>query len=179
MLSRREVVAGALLAATVGKAHGAENSQPILRTRFAFEAIVTVAAPLMVGPSSRGLRRIVPITGGTVKGPQLNGRVVSGGADWQVIRPDDVLDVEAKYTLQADDGTLIIVSNKGMRHGPKEIIDKLTHGEAVDPSLYYFRTTAQFEVASDSKHVWLNRAMFVGVGERRADSAVIQFHEVL
>ena len=146
---------------------------------FAFEAEVTVDTPLVVGTSSWGLRRVVPITGGTFKGPRLSGRVLSGGADWQVVRPDGVLDVEAKYTLQTDDGALIMVTNKGMRHGPKDIIDRLTRGEAVDPSQYYFRTSAQFEAASDGPYAWLTRAIFIGIGERRARAAIIRFYEVL
>jgi hypothetical protein len=177
MVSRREILGSALVLSSMGGAQAADRS-PRLRTEFAFEAIVTVDAPLVVGSSTRGLRRVVPITGGTVKGPRLNGRVLPGGADWQVVQPDGVLDVEAKYTLEADDRTLIMVTNKGMRHGPKQIIDKLTRGEAVDPSQYYFRTSAQFEVSNESKHAWLNRALFIGVGERRATAAVIQFFEV-
>lgn len=179
MVSRRDMIGGALLLTGVNGANAAASAEPSVRTEFAFEALVTVGAPLVIGSSANGLRRVVPITGGTIRGPRLNGRVLAGGADWQVVRPDDVLDVEAKYTLQADDGALIMVTNLGMRHGPKEIINKLTRGESVDPSQYYFRTSARFEVANDSKHAWLNRAVFIGVGERRADAAVIRFHEVL
>ena len=181
-ISRRKMMGGALAFASIGNATAAspastEHSQA--RTAFAFEAHVTVDKPLVVGTSARGLRRVVPITGGTVKGPKLNGRVVPGGADWQVVRPDDVLDVEAKYTLEADDGTLIMVTNKGVRHGPKEIIEKMARGEPVDPSQYYFRTSAQFEATNDSKHAWLNRSVFIGVAERKAAAAIIRFYEVL
>lgn len=179
MVSRRDVVGGVLLLAGTIETQAADRTEPGLHTEFAFEAVVTVGTPLVVGTSAGGLRRIVPITGGTFAGPRLSGRVVAGGADWQVVRTNDVLDVEAKYTLQADDGTLIMVTNNGMRHGPREVIDKLARGEPVSPSQYYFRTAARFEVANDSKHSWLNRAVFIGVGERRADAAVIRFHQVL
>jgi hypothetical protein len=179
MVSRREVVGGTLLLAGLGAAHAENEATAGVRTRFAFEAHVLVAAPLVIGTATWGLRRVIPITGGTVKGPRLNGRVLAGGADWQVVRPDGVLDVEAKYTLEAEDGTQIMVTNKGMRHGPKDVIDRLTRGEVVDPSSYYFRTSAQFEVAATSPHAWLNRAIFIGVGERTATAAIIRFHEVL
>jgi hypothetical protein len=181
-ISRRKIVGGALALASISNANGASPSQTIeaqARTDFAFEAYVTVGKPLVIGTSARGLRRVVPITGGTVRGPKFNGRVVPGGADWQVVRPDDVLDVEAKYTLEAEDGTLIMVTNKGVRHGPKAIIEKMARGESVDPSEYYFRTSAQFEAPSESKHAWLNRSVFIGVAERKADAAVIRFYEVL
>jgi hypothetical protein len=90
-----------------------------------------------------------------------------------------VLSIEAKYTLEASDGVLIMVTNRGMRHGPPDVIEKLSRGEAVDPSRYYFRTVAEFEVALGSKHTWLNRAMFIGVAERSSDAAIIRFHEIL
>jgi len=179
MITRRELVGGSVLLTAMGTASAATPSTPTAQTRFAFEARVTVDTPLVVGESSRGLRRIVPITGGIVEGPRLNGRVLAGGADWQFVRPDGVLEVEAKYTLEASDGALIMVTNKGMRHGPKDVIDRLSRGEDVDPSQYYFRTAAQFEAPNDSKHAWLNRAVFVGIAERKARAAIIRFHEVL
>jgi len=179
MVSRRDVVGGTLLLASLAEAQAAGDSAPGVRSTFAFEAEVTVDAPHVIGPSAWGLRRVVPITGGVLKGERLRGRVLPGGADWQVVRPDGVLDIEAKYTLQAEDGTKIMVTNKGMRHGPPEIIDKLTRGEIVDPALYYFRTCAQFEAPGDSAHAWLNRALFIGIGERTAKAAIIRFHQVL
>ncbi len=179
MIDRRRVLgAGVLALGASSVASAMESAAPELRTRFAFEADVAVATPLVVGEGSLGLRRVVPITGGTVKGPRLNGRVVPGGADWQFVRPDGVLAIEAKYTLEADDGTLIMVTNKGMRHGPQEVLDRIARGDKVAPNEYYFRTSAEFEVATNSKHAWLNRAMFVGVAERKAQAAVIRFFEV-
>ena len=145
---------------------------------FAFEARVTVQAPLVVGPSSHGVRRVVPITGGTFEGPNLRGRVVPGGADWQFVRPDGVLAVEARYTLETADGVLIMVTNRGVRRGAPEVIARLGRGEPVDPSEYYFRTTAEFEAPVGGKYAWLNESVFVGVAERRPDAAIIRFHRV-
>jgi hypothetical protein len=180
MLDRRQLLgAGALALGASAISHAAEAREPELRSRFAFEAHVNVTAPLVVGQGSVGLRRIVPITGGIVKGPLLNGRVVPGGADWQYVRPDGVVAIEAKYTLEADDGTLIMVTNKGMRHGPQSVLDRIARGDQVDPSEYYFRTSAEFEVAANSKYTWLNRAIFIGVAERKAQAAVVKFFEVL
>ena len=147
-------------------------------TEFAFEAHVNVQTPLVVGPSSHGLRRIVPITGGTFVGPNIRGRVVPGGADWQFVRPDGVLVVEARYTLQTSDSVLIMVTNRGLRRGPQAVIDRLARGEPVDPSEYYFRTTAEFEAPLGSKYEWLNQSVFVGMAERRPDAAIIRFYRV-
>ena len=179
MPSRREMMSSMLVASAIATETTAAEPSTDLRSRFAFEAHVTVASPLVIGPSSHGLRRVVPITGGEFKGPRLSGRVLPGGADWQFVRPDGVLAVEAKYTLQTSDGVLVMVTNRGMRHGPPEVIERLTRGETVDPSQYYFRTSAEFEAPRDSQHAWLNRAIFIGVAERTASAAIIRFHELL
>jgi hypothetical protein len=133
---------------------------------------------LIVGPSSHGLRRVVPITGGTFSGPNIKGKIVAGGADWQFVRPDGVLEVLAKYTLETDDGVLISVENRGMRHASPAVMERLNKGELVPGSEYYFRTVAQFEAPLGGKYEWLNRAMFVGVAERHPDAAVIRFYKV-
>ena len=179
MMTRRHMIGSALVASAAGIAEAADVASPVLRSQFAFEARVSVASPLAIGEASLGLRRVVPITGGTVTGPKLEGRVIPGGADWQFVRPDGVLAIEAKYTLESEDGVLIMVTNRGMRHGSRETIDKLTRGERVDPSQYYFRTTAEFEAPSASRYAWLNRAVFVGVAERSANAALVRFFEVL
>lgn len=94
------------------------------------------------------------------------------------MRPDGVLEVLAKYTLRAEDGTLIMVDNRGIRHGPAAVIERMAKGEQVSGSDYYFRTTAQFEAPADSKYAWMNRAVFVGVAERQPDAAIIRFYRV-
>jgi len=144
---------------------------------FVFEVRADVAAPLVIGPSSHGLRRVVPILGGTVSGPRLSGRVVPGGADWQYVRPDGVLSAEAKYALEADDGTLIMVTNRGIRHGPPEVIERLGRGEDVPASAYYFRTVAELE-APIGAYDWMNKALFIGIAERKAAAAIIRFHQL-
>lgn len=149
-----------------------------VNTEFAFEARVTVDKPLVIGPSSHGLRRVVPISGGTFVGPAIKGRVVPGGADWQFVRPDGVLEVLAKYTLETDDGVLISVENRGLRHAPPAVMERLNKGELVPGREYYFRTVAQFEAPMGSKYEWLNRALFVGVAERHPDAAIIRFYTV-
>jgi hypothetical protein len=155
-----------------------ESTPPLPRLEFAFEVRAGVDAPLIIGSASHGLRRVIPILGGVVSGPKLTGRVVPGGADWQFVRPDGVLSIEAKYTLETHDHVLVMVTNRGMRHGPPEVIEKLTRGEPVEPSQYYFRTAAEFEAPLGSAYEWLNRAVFLGVAERQARAAIIRFFQV-
>ena len=139
---------------------------------FAFALSVTVAPPLELGDTHLGRRRVIAITGGTVKGPRLSGVVLPGGADWQVIRADNVAELEARYTLQADDGGLIGIVNRGLRHGPDSVMRKLIAGEAVDPGAYYFRCAPVFETAAPT-HQWLTRTVFVASGARHPDRVEI------
>ena len=131
-----------------------------------------------LGTSPLGRRRIIPITGGKFEGERLSGRVLPGGADWQVIRPDGVADLDARYTIETHDGALIYVRNKGYRHGPEDVIRRLAAGEAVDPKLYYMRTTPWLETG-DARYAWLNRIVCVGTGARLAAAVQLEFFEVL
>ena len=151
---------------------------PPLRTAFAFEARVKVDKPVVVGESSHGMRRIVPILGGPVKGPLLNGQVIAGGADWQVVRVDGAWDIEARYTVQTDDGVLIMVNNRGVRYGRPEVMERLAKGEKVDPALIYCRTVATFEAPRGSKYEWMNHTLFIGSVERQPDAAIVRFYKV-
>jgi len=145
--------------------------QPLLN------ADITLAAAQELGDSPQGRRRIINITGGTFRGERLSGKVLPGGADWQVIRADGVADLDARYTLETSDGALIYVRNHGYRHGPADVMKKLSAGEDVDPSLYYMRTTPLFETG-DPRYAWLNRLICVGTGARKKSSVHLEIFEV-
>ena len=145
--------------------------RPLLRIE------ITLAQPLELGDSPLGRRRIIHITGGRFSGERLSGRVLPGGADWQVIRADGVADLDARYTLETSDGAFIYVRNHGYRHGPDAVIKKLAQGESVDPSLYYMRTTPLFETG-DARYAWLNRIICVGTGARRPAAVELEIFEV-
>jgi len=145
--------------------------QPLLN------ADITLAAAQELGDSPQGRRRIINITGGTFRGERLSGKVLPGGADWQVIRADGVADLDARYTLETADGALIYVRNHGYRHAPADVLKKLSAGEDVDPSLYYMRTTPLFETG-DPRYAWLNRLICVGTGARKKSSVHLEIFEV-
>lgn len=142
-----------------------------------FRAEIFLDRPLELGDTPQGRRRIIGITGGRFSGERLSGRVLPGGADWQVIRADGVADLDARYTLETGDGALIYVRNRGYRHGPADVLKKLSLGEAVDPSLYYMRTTPSFETG-DARYSWLNRMVCVATGARRAAAVELDVYEV-
>jgi len=143
-----------------------------------FRAEITLAPIRDLGTTPAGHRRIIDITGGRFHGARLSGRVLPGGADWQVIRTDAAAFLDARYTLETTDGVLIYVRNKGLRHAPPEVLARLMRGEDVDPALYYMRTTPLFET-SDARYAWLNRIICVGSGARRPAGVEIDFYEVL
>lgn len=144
---------------------------------FLFEAQVHVAAPIEMGPGPNGAHRVIPITGGTVTGPRVNGIVLPGGADWQWIRPDGAAEIEARYIIEANDGARISVVNRGLRHGPPAVLQRLAAGLPVDRAEYYFRTTPVFQTAAP-RYEWLTKSVFVATGERHPQHVLIQFWEV-
>lgn len=132
---------------------------------------------VVIGDTPEGLRRMIPILGGTFTGPSLRGTVEPGGADWQFVRPDGVTVAEATYLLRTHDGVLLQVRNRGFRHGPAHVIRRLAAGEDVDPAEYYFRTSPSFLVAP-GPYDWLNRDVFVATGARYARAIELWFYRV-
>jgi hypothetical protein len=149
----------------------------MLRLQPLLKAEVTLAPAQDLGATPLGRRRVVPITGGRFSGERLAGRVLAGGADWQLVRADGVAELDARYTLETGDGALIYVRNRGYRHGPAEILEQLAAGRTVDPARYYMRTTPLFETA-DARYAWLNRLVCVATGARRPAAVELEVFEV-
>ncbi len=147
------------------------GTQPIFTIDAELEAITDL------GRTPYGGRRVIGILGGTVRGPKLNGRILPGGADWQIIRGDGAADISARYMIETDTGGRILVASDGLRHGPPEVLAALARGDSVDPSLYYFRTVMRFETA-DPAVDWLNRILAVARGQREARSVRLDVYEV-
>ena len=137
---------------------------------------VDVDTPQSVGRTLVGDRRIVGILGGEVDGPQLRGRVLPGGADWQLVNNAASL-LEARYTVETDDGALVYVRNFGIRHGPPAVLERIQRGDPVDPAEYYFRSTPRFE-CGDPRYDWLNRIVAVGSGARLANEVLLDVYVV-
>ena len=136
-----------------------------------------VGQPLAVGQTPLGRRRVVPITGGEVKGKGWVARILPGGADFQLIAGDSLALLEAHYVLETDGGDLIYVHNRAIRHASPEVTAKLLSGKPVDPALVYFRCTPTFETGSSSLG-WINHRLFVGSGVREPERVVIRFFEL-
>ncbi|MBO6561028.1 MAG: DUF3237 domain-containing protein [Nisaea sp.] len=130
-----------------------------------------------LGRGRAGKRRIIPIVGGRVEGPELQGTILNVGADWQTIYDDGCAFLDARYAFETPDGALIEVVNKGFRHGPQAVIERLAAGEAVDPDEYYMRTAAHLETG-DPRYDWVNRTLFVGTGARLPSAVEIALFAV-
>ena len=141
------------------------------------EYVMTVRLTLTSDPERRiilgkipkgGERHFVGIVEGTFEGPKLRGKVLPHGGDWTHVWPNGVFNFDARYFLQTDDGTIIYLQNRGFRHATREITDRLTAGEYIDPSQYYMRVTPTFEV-EEGPYDWLTKHIFIGIGKKTRD----------
>lgn len=141
------------------------------------ELTVDVGELVSLGEAPQGERRVVAILGGRFEGPALRGAVLPG-ADWQLMRRDGVLEIEARYALRDERGGIVQVLSQGYRHGPPEVLAALGRGEAVDAARYFFRTVMRFETG-DAQLAWLNRVIAVATGERRARQVLLRAYALL
>ena len=135
-----------------------------------------VTAPIIVGDPGGGVRRFVPITGGSFSG-DYKGKVLPG-ADWQTVLPDGTIDLSAHYALETDQGERVEVVSNGLRAAPPEIMERLGRGELVDPALYYFRTSIRFKTGAE-RLKRLNTILAIAVAAREAGLVRLFVHEVL
>lgn len=139
---------------------------------------VTVSAPIEAGDGPFGLRRVIPITGGTVRGPAMRGRVLNAGADFQIVTGGGTTaHLDARYLIELDDGTRIFVQNTALRHASLEDATRLRRGEPVDPARVYFRCQPRFE-SGDPRWAWLHDRQFIGRGARAPDAVHLSFWQV-
>lgn len=135
---------------------------------FAFTVSITLSKPRWVSPPARGdMRAAIYAAEGVVEGPLLNGRVIPmSGGDFPLTRPNGVIDFDARYLLEADDGSVIYLENRGYRWARStEIAERMMRNEPVDPDSYYMRVTPRFD-APEGHHAWMSRHVFVGVAEK-------------
>jgi hypothetical protein len=151
---------------------------PEIKTEFLFKITLEVPPLLDLGETPFGRRRIARIAGGSFEGPKLKGEVLPGGGDWLLLRRDGVLQLDVRLTMQTHDQQLIYMTYRGCRHGPQDVIDRLNRGEAVDPSLYYFRVTPYFETSAHA-YEWMNKICSIATGARTASGPIYHVFQVL
>lgn len=147
------------------------------RLDLAFDLHLDLGKPIDVGKiGSIGNRRVAPVQGGTLQGPGLKGKILPG-TDYQIVRPDGLTEIDAHYVVQMENGDLIYITNRGMRHGPAEVLAKLNAGEKIDQSLIYFRTVISVETAVPALQ-WMPKTIFICSGERLPNEALIHVYRV-
>ena len=159
----------------------AQSQLPAPKLDSVFDLHLQLSKPTDVGQTlPAGLRRIVTVLGGTLEGTgsyaSLKGKILPG-ADYQVIHPDGFTEIDAHYAVRMENGDLIYITNRGMRHGPADLIAKLNAGQAVDQSKIYFRTVVSIETAVKTLD-WMNRSVLVSVGERQPAEAVLHVYRL-
>ncbi len=151
---------------------------PDPRLTLVYRLDATIAQPLDLGETAQGHRRIVPLTGGTFTGPELNGKLLPGAsADWQILLPDGTALGDIRYTLETDDRDLLYVQSRSVRHGSAEVLGRLARGEHVDAGEYTFRASTRIETAAPDLD-WLNKGVFISVGGRQATGVIYETYLV-
>ena len=143
----------------------------------AFDLVVELAAPVEMGQSPAGTRRIIPIIGGTATGPLLQGRVLPIGADWQTVLAGGLADLDARYAVETPEGAVIEVISQGLRHAPPEVGARIAAGEAVPPTAYYMRTLIRLETGHPD-YAWTNRALFLAAGGKVGATVSLSVYRV-
>lgn len=153
------------------------STLPVPALEHVADLVVLVDTPIEIGETDSGLRRVIPIVGGRIEGPGLRGRVLPGGADFQLVRSATVAELDARYALELEGGQRVYVINRALRRADADVTARLVRGEPVDPSLVYFRCSPSFEVADEALR-WLSESVFVGTGARRPDRVEMSFFRV-
>jgi hypothetical protein len=154
------------------------SNEPNLEFAFEIRIKVEPGTGFEAFATPKGLRRVIPITGGSFEGPNIKEEVIPGGYDFQLLRNDNVMEIDARYALQTDDGALVTIVNRGLRRASKEVMQQMASGIEVSPSLYYFRSVPQFETGNE-KYDWLNRSVFVASGIRKTAEVIIRVFRIL
>lgn len=146
----------------------------------AFSISIELSKPYWVKPSARGdIRAAIYATEGRVEGPLLNGKIVPmSGGDFPLLRPSGVIDFDARYLIETDDGAIIYLENRGYRW-PRtpEIGEKMSRNEPVGFDDYYMRVTPKFD-APAGPHEWMTKHIFVGVAEKLPGANAIHYFVV-
>ena len=149
-----------------------------------FVITVSVDKPVLVGQDGiNGRRQLIPIKEGSIAGKdpagmEISGAVLPGGVDSQVIRPDGICELSARYGVRLNDGRSFYIENNGIRTVPEKYVEKVLEGRFIDPSLYYFCTKPEFEIYDESLG-WLNRYIFVCKAVRYPDRVDLKYYRVV
>jgi len=154
-----------------------------INLEFMFEVRAQIGRPQAIGKSPNGVRTIMPVLGGTVRGPALNGNILpEAGADWALIRPNGSIVLDVRSVIKADNGDLIYTSYGGrmwadIQAGRDLALDMTKPDPETGKDQYYFRINPVYETGSKT-YGWLNNIMAIGTGQSGASGVVYQVYQV-
>jgi len=148
-----------------------------LTLEHACDFTVELSRPHELGSCSTGTRRIIPIVGGTVSGPLINGRILGVGADWQTVTANGVAELDARYGIETHDGAMIEVISRGIRHASAEVAARIAAGEEVPTSEYYMRTAIRLD-SGHADYAWVNRSLFLAEGGKVGSTVRLSVYRV-
>lgn len=150
-----------------------------LKSRHLFTITMNLPAPLELGQTPAGTRRVFTVSGGQFTGDRLRGEVLpEASSDLLLIRSDGSAQQDVRLILRTEDGALIVMTYRGVRHAPQEVTARMARGESVLGSDYYLRTAPFFETSSP-KYEWLNKIVSIGIGERGPNAVSYEVFEIL
>lgn len=151
------------------------------KLEFSFSVDVRVDRPIVLFNSElTGKRQLIPILGGKVHGA-LTGEILPGGVDSQIIEPNGICRLSARYALSVAQGT-IYIENNGIRRVPDSFREQLFTDDMslfslLSPSDIYFKTVPSFEVDS-SELEWLTNSIFICSANRTETGVKLDFYRV-
>jgi len=139
--------------------------------------VIKLSRPHEMGVSPAGTRRIIPVVGGAVSGPLLNGWLLNVGADWQTVQSGGIAQLDARYAMETDDGAVIEIVGLGIRHASPDVTARIAAGEEVPPSDYYMRSFVKLESGHEN-YGWVNRALFVATGGKVGSTVRLSVYRI-
>jgi hypothetical protein len=150
-----------------------------LKSRHLFTITMKLPPVLELGATPAGNRRVFAVSGGEFVGDRLRGEVLpQAGSDLLLVRADGSSQQDVRLILKTDDGVMILMTYRGVRHASPEVTARIARGERVTGSEYYLRTTPFFETSAP-KYAWLNKIVSIGIGERQPDGVSYEVFEIL
>ncbi len=135
-----------------------------LKSRHLFTITMKLDPVLELGDTPAGNRRVFTVSGGQVIGDRIRGKVLpQASSDLLLVGADGSSRQDVRLILRTDDGALILMTYRGVRHASPEVIARIARGEQVTPSDYYLRTAPFFETSSP-KYAWLNKVVSAAIG---------------
>jgi hypothetical protein len=155
------------------------NTMKELKSSRLFTLTIKIQPPIELGDTPAGKRRVFVVTGGEFQGDRIRGTIMPIiGSDLLLVRADGSAQQDVRMLLKTDDGAMVLMTYRGVRHASDEVNARIARGEPVNGAEYYLRTVPFFETSSP-KYAWINKIVSVGVGERRADAVVYEVFEIL